>query len=61
MQRGQFVTVAVRETLESRAQPSSCQAICSPKSDKIGAVIGRADYALLLRVNRALALFLSIV
>jgi mRNA-degrading endonuclease toxin of MazEF toxin-antitoxin module len=30
-------------------------------ADKIGAVIGRADDALLLRVNRALALFLSIV
>ncbi|MGD0563684.1 MAG: type II toxin-antitoxin system PemK/MazF family toxin [Roseiarcus sp.] len=30
-------------------------------SAKIGAVIGAADDALLLRVNRALALFLSIV
>lgn len=30
-------------------------------ADKIGAVIGQADDALLLRVNRALALFLSIV
>jgi mRNA interferase MazF len=30
-------------------------------ADKIGAVIGRADDALLLRVNRALALFLNIV
>ena len=30
-------------------------------ADKIGEVIGRADDALLLRVNRALALFLSIV
>jgi mRNA interferase MazF len=30
-------------------------------ADKFGRVIGRADDALLLRVNRALALFLSIV
>jgi mRNA interferase MazF len=30
-------------------------------ADKFGAVIGRADDALLLRVNRALALFLGIV
>jgi mRNA interferase MazF len=30
-------------------------------TNKIGDVIGRADDALLLRVNRALALFLSIV
>lgn len=30
-------------------------------ADKIGDVIGKADDALLLRVNRALALFLSIV
>ncbi len=30
-------------------------------SGKIGAVIGRADDALMLRVNRALALFLGVV
>ncbi len=30
-------------------------------ADKIGDVIGKADDALLLRVNRALALFLSVV
>ncbi len=30
-------------------------------ADKIGSVIGQADDALLLRVNRALALFLSVV
>jgi mRNA interferase MazF len=54
----------VRPTTRNRLREVSQIAIdkiTAIPAAKIGAVIGEADDALLLRVNRALALFLSIV
>ena len=54
------VEPSVRNGLRTAAQIAVDKITVVPAT-KIGAIIGRADDALLLRINRALALFLGIV